>query len=275
MAETLTVDPTPPSEIVGESEGVQLTAEDQDSLAVGEQLVEQQEQLLAGKYENAEQLEKAYIELQKKLGEDGKEENTEAKDEQEEVLQETSEEDPASFSEGAQLIESASDEYWNNGEKLSPETLEKFTSMSSQDLVNAYIEYNKANPPDPSQVSDLTDATVNQIKNYAGGEQSYQNMVDWASTSLDKNSVEAFDNIINTGSIDAIKLAVSGLKSQYDLANGVEGEMVTGKAPTSTQDTYRSQAELVRAMSDKRYDEDPAYRQDVIEKLERSGNLQF
>jgi len=28
-------------------------------------------------------------------------------------------------------------------------------------------------------------------------------------------------------------------------------------------------------MSDPRYDKDPAYRQDVIDKLERSDNLQF
>ena len=59
MAETLTIDPTPPAEIVGESEGVQLTADEQDSLAVGEQITEQQDQLLAGKYKDPESLEKA------------------------------------------------------------------------------------------------------------------------------------------------------------------------------------------------------------------------
>ena len=37
---------------------------------------------------------------------------------------------------------------------------------------------------------------------------------------------------------------------------------------------FRSQQELVAAMSDARYDRDPAYRQDVIEKLDRS-NLEF
>ena len=51
--------------------------------------------------------------------------------------------------------------------------------------------------------------------------------------------------------------------------------MVTGKAPVNTKDVYRSQAELVRAMSDPRYDNDPAYRQDVMQKLEQSDNLQF
>ena len=72
MAETLTVDPTPVAEVAGEVEGVQLTAEEQDSLQVGEGIQENQDQLLAGKYKDAESLEKAYIELQKKLGQDGK-----------------------------------------------------------------------------------------------------------------------------------------------------------------------------------------------------------
>ena len=56
---------------------------------------------------------------------------------------------------------------------------------------------------------------------------------------------------------------------------GYEGTMVTGKAPQTNKDVFRSQAELVNAMSDKRYDNDPAYRQDVIEKLARSDDLNF
>jgi hypothetical protein len=67
---------------------------------------------------------------------------------------------------------------------------------------------------------------------------------------------------------------VSGLKAEYDNANGVEGRMVTGKATTNSGDTFRSQQELVAAMNDPRYDNDPAYRQDVIQKLDRS-DLEF
>ena len=116
---------------------------------------------------------------------------------------------------------------------------------------------------------------VNAIKNAAGGEEAYSNMVNWASDNLDPNSSKAFDEVINSGSIDAIKLAVSGLKAEYEKSVGYEGKMVTGKAPVNTKDVYRSQAELVRAMSDPRYDNDPAYRQDVMQKLEQSDNLQF
>ena len=49
MAETHTFDNTTESEV--------LTAEEQDSLAVGQELKEQQDSLLAGKYKNAEDLE--------------------------------------------------------------------------------------------------------------------------------------------------------------------------------------------------------------------------
>ena len=74
--------------------------------------------------------------------------------------------------------------------------------------------------------------------------------------------------------MQAIQLAVSGLKAEYDNANGVEGRMVTGKAPQNSGDVFRSQQELVAAMNDPRYDRDPAYRQDVIQKLDRS-DLEF
>ena len=65
-------------------------------------------------------------------------------------------------------------------------------------------------------------------------------------------------------------MAVAGLKAQYENANGYEGRMLTGKATATAGDVYRSQQQLVQAMSDPRYDQDPAYRQEVIEKLDRS-----
>ena len=95
-------------------------------------------------------------------------------------------------------------------------------------------------------------------------------MIQWAGQNLDKKTVATFDDIVAKGNIDAIKFAVQGLKSQYLNAVGFEGDMVSGKAPQNTRDVFRSQAELVAAMSDKRYDNDPAYRQDIIEKTDRS-----
>jgi len=266
MSETLSYQP----ETQTESAPDNLTPEEQDSLAVGEKLQEQQEGLLAGKYKDAAELEKAYVELQKKLGE-SKEEDTEH------ASAEPEPEDKPQLSEGATLITDASKEYFDNGNKLSPETLAKFSSLSSQDLIKAYMEV-QSNPEFQQQQAappaDITASQINQIKNAAGGEQKYAQIVNWAKSSLPQDQINAFDEVVSTGSVQAIQLAVSGLKAEYDNANGVEGRMVTGKTAPNNGDVFRSQAELVRAMSDARYDNDPAYRQDVIEKLDRS-DLEF
>ena len=257
MADTLTINT--------EETTAELTPEEQENLKIGEELAQEESKKLAGKYESAEELEKAYIELQKKLG-DKEETSEEPKAEQEETeeTEETPDDNPT-----VALINEASDEYYANGNKLSTETLDKFKQMSSQDLVNAYIEMVEKNPPQANQEADVSQSQINQIQNSVGGENQYQKLMQWAGTNLPENEVNAFDGLINTGNVDAIQLGVQALKSKYDEANGYEGRMLTGKA-AQTSDVFRSQAQLVAAMSDPRYDTDPAYRQDVVAKLERS-----
>ena len=188
MAETLTVDTTPQTETLTDN----LTTDEQDSLAVGEKIVEDQEQLLAGKYKDAAELEKAYVELQKKLG---------SQDEPTEEVEQTSTEEQTeepSLSDGATLITSANEEYNKNDGKLSSETLEKFSAMSSKELVEAYLEVqNTEGFEAPTEVADLSDSDINQVKNSVGGEAAYDNIIKWASSTLDKQTTDAFDSIVN------------------------------------------------------------------------------
>ena len=131
----------------------------------------------------------------------------------------------------------------------------------------------QANNPQAAapQSADLSDAQVNQIKNAAGGEEAYSNLVNWAGENLPAQYVDAFDNIVETGNVEAINIAVAGLRQQYEEVNGYEGKLLSGKAAPVQADVFRSQAEVVAAMSDPRYDVDPAYRNDVFEKLGRSN----
>jgi len=273
MAETLTLNTDPDSATDAEN----LTPEEQDSLAIGEQMVAEQEQLLAGKYKNAEELEKAYVELQQKFGKQGDEDSEATGDSESDESEEDSEEteEAKENSPAAALITEASAEYYANDNKLSPETIEKFQGMSSKDLVSAYMEL-QANQPAQQEAApvEMSDSDINTIKNSVGGNQQYDNIVSWAGQNLDKSSIDAFDGIVETGNTDAIKLAISGLKAQYENANGYEGRMLSGKAPKTSGDVFRSQAEVVAAMADSRYDMDPAYRQDIMEKLDRS-NIDF
>ena len=256
-----------------------LTEAEQESLQVGEAMVEQQEQLLAGKYKNAEDLEKAYVELQKKLGGEGTEdsettgESTDSTDSEEtsEETEEAKEDSPA-----LALVNEAAAEYWDNNQSLSEDTMTKLGEMSGSDLLSAYLQAQQANPVDqaPAAVKDLTAQDITEVKSAAGGDKEYGELVQWAADNLDKSDVSAFDELISSGNVGAIKLAVNGLKAQYESVNGYEGTMLTGKPPTTSKEVFRSQAEVVAAMSDERYDKDPAYRQDLIEKLDRS-NVKF
>ena len=64
---TLTYDPTP-------ADQPEFNEEEAEALQRGEEMLQEEQQLLAGKYRDAEELEKAYMELQKKLGSNEEEE---------------------------------------------------------------------------------------------------------------------------------------------------------------------------------------------------------
>ena len=275
MAETMTYDAGTDS-ITTENN---LTEAEQESLQVGEAMQQEQEQLLAGKYKNAEDLEKAYVELQKKLGGEGTEDSGTAGDEADvddgeketEEKEETKEDSPA-----LALVNEAAAEYWDNDKTLSDDTMAKLGEMSGSDLLAAYLQAQEANPMDQApEVSDLTTTDISDIRAVAGGEKEYATMVQWAADNMDRADVESFDSLLASGNVGAIKLAVSGIKAKYDNVNGYEGTMLSGKPPTTSKDVFRSQSELVNAMSDPRYEKDPAYRQDLIEKLDRSQNVKF
>ena len=259
MAETLSYDNTPETEV--------LSAEEQNSLEVGEKLVAEQEQLLAGKYKNAEELESAYLSLQKKLGKE--ETDYEESDEGYEV-EEESDEEVSDYAPAISLINDASDEYYANDGALSEETISKFTEMSSQDLVNAYMEMYETGQVGKAQNVELSDAQVNSVINSAGGERNYNQVIEWAAGNLGDRQIDAFDSVVDSGNPAAINIAFQGLQSAYNEANGYEGRMLQGRAPSSAGETFRSQAELVAAMGDPRYDNDPAYRADVVDKLNNS-----
>ena len=278
MAETLTFDNT-----TEQTSADNLTSEEQESLQLGEQIQEQEQDLLAGKYENAQQLEKAYIELQKKLGsedkEDTSEENQSEESEESEEKEESDNKFPEEMKPALETLKSATEEFQKTG-KMSEETLDKFNEMSSKELMQVYFSMYDAAKDAGVNVGespdfDLTESDVNKIQNSVGGESKYNQLLGWANENMAEASLKSFDRLIAKGDAGAIQMAIDGIKAQYDYANGYEGRMLTGKPPKGgSDDVYRSQAEVVAAMSDPKYDIDPAYRQDVQEKLSRS-DVQF
>lgn len=245
MAETFSGDNSATQEVMDAHE-----AEITDSLQVGEELEAAHEQRLAGKYRNVEDLEKAYLELQSKLGSQDQDSSVD-------------ENESTPTSEASSLLDSLYNE-WNTNQKLSPDTLKKIESADQVDLAQAYVEARLQASGKP-----LTEGDVRAVQDMVGGPDQYQTLVGWAQENWAPEEVQAFDSVIETGNVNAIGLALKALYYQYADVNGVEGTTYQGKGAPRTE-VFRSQAELIEAMNDPRYDSDEAYRNDVLRKLGNS-----
>ena len=237
-----------------------LSADEQDSLAVGEKMEQAQEQLLAGKYKSAEELEKGYLELQQKLSTN----KPEAEQAQEEQTEESAE---------PSILDRIWEESTNQAE-FSPELTEEISKMSSTELANMYLDYRQANEgAEPAR--DFSKDEIQQLQGVVGGQKNYTNMIDWAQKSLNEQEVNMFDAVMAKGDPLAAFFAVRSLAYAYNDAVGYDGNVVQGKAPKQSTQQFRSQAEVIEAMGDPRYENDPAYREDVMKKLTNSPNVNF
>lgn len=199
MSETLTVNNTP------EQEG--LTAEEQDSLQVGEQMAEQQGELLAGKYKNAEELEQAYVELQKKLGDkDGIQEDREETQEVE-AKEETETEQELYKEDGSVNYESVNKNYgetlgnlfkeksvdpysiaehfYKNNGQITQEMHDQLTGAGiGKEAVDAYLA---GQAKEMGMNSDVNQTDIDTIYQSVGGEQQYKSLMNWATKPFTAN----------------------------------------------------------------------------------------
>jgi len=117
----------------------------------------------------------------------------------------------------------------------------------------------------------LTEEQAGQLFEMVGGEKAYKSMLSWAGENMSKEEVSMYDSVMASGNANSIYFAVQALSNKYSDAVGNDGQLLTGKRSAAQQnEQFRSQQELVQAMNDPRYDNDPAFRDDVIRKLQNS-----
>lgn len=220
-----------------------------EELVVEDKQVEAGEKIL-GKFETQADLEKAYKELESKVGQ-AKEET---KQDQGLEIEQTAEK----VVEAAGLdMASLEQEFMDKGE-LGEDSLAKLESQGiSKDIVNNYIEGQRA----------LAQQIESDVKSIAGGNDGYSEMMAWAKDNLSADEKDAYNRIVNGRDLDATKMAVQGLKARMN--NEAEPNLVRGK-PAASQEQFTSVAQVTAAMSDPRYSKDPAYRQEVQDKINRS-----
>ena len=204
---------------------------------------------LPEKFSSPEDLAKSYAELEKKLSAP-KEETTNA----DEANVETEPKGEAvSFDKFAE-------EFSSKGE-LSSDSFAELEQMGyPKEMVETYIQGMKAS----------STADVDAVMEVAGGSDGYQELTDWAKSNMDTAELQLYNSMVETGT-DNAKMAVEWLMSKREAAEGVEPNLISGKAKAASKDEFRSTAEVVAAMKDSRYGSDPAYTKDVEQKLARSN----
>ena len=277
MAETIRYD-TSDDPVVSQA----IAEKEAESLKIGEELMAKQEKMLAGKYKSAEDLEAAYLELQKKLGQS---ESTEETTEPESEYQMYNDDgavnyDTANELYGEQLGNLFKDNnidpfemnqyFAENGGTLSEDMYSQLGKAGlTKEVVDSYLAGVRSEVGIESAEPVLSESEIKDLKNLAGGERGYDNLMEWAGQNLDQEAIKDFDDVLATGNKSAIKFAITALMGRYEDSQGRDSKIVTGKE--SSTETYRSMAEVVRDMNKPEYQTDEAYRDDVLRKLSASN----
>ena len=204
---------------------------------------------LPEKFETPEAMAAAYANLEKKMG------SAEAQDEPKALTRDT-------LLQNENIDLSALEKEYQEKGELSPDSYEAAEKAGfTRDVVDKYIAGQQA----------IVDAQVTEIFEYSGGREQYIDLIEWAGDALSEPEIDSFNKTIASNDVAAIKLAISGLK-----ARKAEGEpkeplrQIEGGTP-ATADRFESWAQVKEAMSDPRYETDPAYNNSVVQKIGRSN----
>ena len=213
---------------------------------------------LPQKFKSPEDMAKAYSQLESKLGQGQQEQD------QEEEVETTGEE---TASDVAELLDDKGldfdvfqQEYNENGELSGDAYAALEEAGFPRSVVDTWIQGQDA----------LASQVTGEMYNIVGGQEDYNNMVSWAADTLPESEIDAFNATMTSQNPDMIRLAIQGLNARY--RSEAEPSLLQGGSGTvSSGGRFESNAELTAAMSDPRYSKDPAYRQQVADKLARSS----
>ena len=212
----------------------------------------EEQELILGKFKSQEDLIKAYSELEK------------AQSSRQDKPSNEQGEEAVSEANVSSAIQNASDAFYENGELSEDNFRALEQSGIPREFVEAYVRGQEA----------TMEAEVSSITNSIGGQENYDAMVQWASANLPEAEVDSYDDIVSTGTTEAATMAVKGMYARYLSENGGSSmNIAKGGTSGAAIQPFNSNAQVVEAMNDPRYQNDPAYRADVEKRISVSPNV--
>ena len=213
---------------------------------------EERPEWLDEKFDNPEDMAKAYKELQKKMSEPKAEKKAAKK----------GVEEPAGAEVTTGAVESARNEFAESGE-LSDST---FDALEAAGLPRSFVEQYIAG----QEAMSIQQAS--SIQESIGGAGNYEAMAEWAAENMADGDLDAFNAIVEGPSVEQARITVKGMYAQFQAAGGKGPALVQGSTSgDSGVKPFGSTAQVTEAMRDPRYASDPAYRENVEKRMSVSS----
>ena len=211
------------------------------------------------KFKSNEEWRKGYDELQKRFSQEPKSNEEDQDGDSDSLSIEETSDQPDTFS-----LDTYSKELAETG-KLAEDSYKALESKGiSRTIVDQHIQ----------GVQALGKAFGETIKNTVGGDEAYKSMAQWAKTNYSPEQLQAYNSAVESGNMAQAQLAAKALKADYIDAVGSKPNMSVASDVSGSGnqgDKFESPQQLVQAMSDPRYEKDPAYRKSLEQKLHRSN----
>ncbi|WP_067516897.1 capsid assembly protein [Endozoicomonas ascidiicola] len=222
----------------------------------------QEQEKILGKFESQADLEKAYQELEKKLG--SRQESDDDGKTDDKADGEMDEDKASDLIIKANVdVDAIADHFYANGGLADSHYEELEKAGIPKAYVDQYISGVQA------EGEQMREALFEEI----GGEESFTAMSSWATVNLSESELAAYNQTMETGDLDAVRSAVMSLAFRFERANGKDPQLIGGQGKSAEGQGFESVAQLTEAMKDPRYQSDSAYRANVEAKLARSSIL--
>ena len=223
-------------------------AEQVEQEAAEESLEGDRPEWLDEKFKSPEDLAKAYKELEKQQSRNAERSKSKG------------EEEPAPAINDA--ISKAQEEFAESGELTDKMYVELEKAGIPSAFVDAYIAGQEA----------MVTSQALDIQQAIGGRENYEAMTDWAQENLNESDIDAYDEIVTSGSVEQAKMAVQGMYARFLSGGGKPPNLTQGSTSGDGVKPFESAAQVTEAMSDPRYSKDPAFR-DTVEKRLAASNV--
>ena len=254
---------------------------------IQEQQAEAEPNLLAGKYKSPEELERAYKELESKLGQ--QQPPSTSPPERQEAPADVYTEEAARGLYGEEAVNQLAERgiqmadlmrAADSGQDIS----EHFDALAEtfgvpRQVVQNYVSKAAGVPGGAeaqSVASELTESDMAELKATVGGEEKFNELSGWAAKSLTKDALAEYNEVVDSGNKTAIKWALRALQGRYTAPEAVVEPKLYGGGDAPGPQVFESQQQLMDAMNRRNergqimYEVDEAYRQKVINILAKS-----